>query len=108
MNLNEVGHFRHEHTRGINIKIKSRLNLCLQDLLSSFSQLYHSCCSTIDWLEQEVSTHRSHVIALRSELEDVCLLDNLASVPVRCFTSIVLDNTEDVQGNCDENKSGYI
>lgn len=79
-----------KRTHGTNIKIKIWLNLCLQDLLSSFSQLYHSCCSTIDWLEQEVSTHRSHVIALRGELEDVCLRDNLASVPVRCFTSILL------------------
>uniref|UniRef100_A0A7N8XD19 Coiled-coil domain containing 171 n=1 Tax=Mastacembelus armatus TaxID=205130 RepID=A0A7N8XD19_9TELE len=29
--------------------------------------------SRIDWLEQEVSAHRSHVTALRGELQDVCL-----------------------------------
>ncbi|CAK6979710.1 coiled-coil domain-containing protein 171-like [Scomber scombrus] len=53
-----------------------------QSLLSSFSQLYHSCSSRIGWLEQEVSAHRSHVTALRGELQDACLRDNLAFVPV--------------------------
>ncbi|XP_070849134.1 coiled-coil domain-containing protein 171 [Chaetodon trifascialis] len=53
-----------------------------QTLLSTFSQLYQTCSSRIDWLQQEVSAHRSHVTALRSELQDVCLRDNLAYVPV--------------------------
>ncbi|XP_026224994.1 coiled-coil domain-containing protein 171 [Anabas testudineus] len=53
-----------------------------QSLLSVVSQLFHTCGSRIDWLEQEVSAHRSHVTALRSELQDVCLRDNLAFVPV--------------------------
>ncbi|KAM7376891.1 hypothetical protein PAMA_013590 [Pampus argenteus] len=53
-----------------------------QALLSTFSQLYHTCSSRIIWLEQEVSAHRSHVTALRSELQDACLRDNLAYVPV--------------------------
>lgn len=52
-------------------------------LLSSVALLYHTCCSRIDWLEQEVSTYRGHVTALRGELQDVCLRDNLAYVPVR-------------------------
>uniref|UniRef100_A0A3Q3WCL5 Uncharacterized protein n=1 Tax=Mola mola TaxID=94237 RepID=A0A3Q3WCL5_MOLML len=50
-----------------------------QSLLSSIAQLYQTCSSRIDWLEQEVSAHRSHVTAL----QDVCLRDNLAYAPVR-------------------------
>uniref|UniRef100_A0A672ZBI9 Uncharacterized protein n=1 Tax=Sphaeramia orbicularis TaxID=375764 RepID=A0A672ZBI9_9TELE len=46
-------------------------------LLSSFSQLSQTFISRVDWLEQEVSAHRSHVTALRSELQDACLRDNL-------------------------------
>uniref|UniRef100_A0A3Q3LK77 Coiled-coil domain containing 171 n=2 Tax=Mastacembelus armatus TaxID=205130 RepID=A0A3Q3LK77_9TELE len=53
-----------------------------QTLLSVVSQLFHTCSSRIDWLEQEVSAHRSHVTALRGELQDVCLRDNLDVVPV--------------------------
>ncbi|XP_041821691.1 LOW QUALITY PROTEIN: coiled-coil domain-containing protein 171-like, partial [Chelmon rostratus] len=56
-----------------------------QTLFSTFSQLYQTCSSRIDWLQQEVSAHRSHVAALRSELQDVCLRDNLAYVPVADF-----------------------
>ncbi|XP_051250965.1 coiled-coil domain-containing protein 171 isoform X2 [Dicentrarchus labrax] len=56
-----------------------------QALLSAVSQLYQTCSSRIDWLEQEVSAHRSHVTALRSELQDVCLRDNLLYVPVAEF-----------------------
>uniref|UniRef100_A0A3Q0RKR6 Coiled-coil domain containing 171 n=1 Tax=Amphilophus citrinellus TaxID=61819 RepID=A0A3Q0RKR6_AMPCI len=52
-----------------------------QSFLSIVSQLCHTCSSRIDWLEQEVSAHRSHVTALRSELQDACLRDNLAFVP---------------------------
>ncbi|KAL7375433.1 hypothetical protein ABVT39_017153 [Epinephelus coioides] len=59
-----------------------------QSLLSTFSQLCHTCSSRIDWLEQEVSAHRSHVTALRSELQDACLRDNQALAPsVRCTVS---------------------
>ncbi|XP_078020537.1 uncharacterized protein ccdc171 [Epinephelus lanceolatus] len=53
-----------------------------QSLLSTFSQLCHTCSSRIDWLEQEVSAHRSHVTALRSELQDACLRDNQDLAPV--------------------------
>ncbi|XP_030609939.1 coiled-coil domain-containing protein 171 isoform X2 [Archocentrus centrarchus] len=56
-----------------------------QSFLSIVSQLCHTCSSRIDWLEQEVSAHRSHVTALRSELQDACLRDNLAFVPVSEF-----------------------
>ncbi|XP_076580925.1 coiled-coil domain-containing protein 171 isoform X2 [Chaetodon auriga] len=56
-----------------------------QTLLSTFSQLYQTCSSRIDWLQQEVSAHHSHVAALRSELQDVCLRDNLAYVPAAQF-----------------------
>lgn len=59
------------------------VSLPVQSFLSAVSQLCHTCSSRIDWLEQEVSAHRSHVTALRSELQDACLRDNLAFVPVR-------------------------
>ncbi|KAF3837555.1 hypothetical protein F7725_005019 [Dissostichus mawsoni] len=55
----------------------------ISTLLSSASQLFLACCSRIGWLEQEVSAHISHVTALRGELQDVCLRDNLAFVPRR-------------------------
>ncbi|KAK2863391.1 hypothetical protein Q5P01_002924 [Channa striata] len=55
-----------------------------QNLLSTVSQLFNTCSSKIDWLEQEVSAQHSHVTALRSELQDACLRDNLAFVPVEC------------------------
>lgn len=58
-------------------------SVSLQSLLTAVAQLHHTCSSRIDWLEQEVSAHRSHVTALRSELQDACLRDNLAFVPVR-------------------------
>ncbi|MEQ2176668.1 hypothetical protein GOODEAATRI_030352, partial [Goodea atripinnis] len=47
-------------------------------------QLHHACSSRIDWLEQEVSAHRSHVTALRSELQDACLRESLAYISVGC------------------------
>lgn len=53
-----------------------------QSLLSSVSQLCHSFGAKVDWLEQEVSTLRSHVMALRSELQDVCEGDSGAFVLV--------------------------
>ncbi|XP_075941168.1 coiled-coil domain-containing protein 171 [Anarhichas minor] len=56
-----------------------------QSLLSSVSQLCLTCSSRIDWLEQEVSAYRGHVTALRGELQDACLRDNLAYVPVAEF-----------------------
>ncbi|XP_072232835.1 coiled-coil domain-containing protein 171-like [Leuresthes tenuis] len=56
-----------------------------QSFLAVVSQLCHACSSRIDWLQEEVSAHRSHVTALRSELQDVCLRDNLAFVPVEEF-----------------------
>nr|XP_015796112.2 coiled-coil domain-containing protein 171 isoform X1 [Nothobranchius furzeri]XP_015796113.2 coiled-coil domain-containing protein 171 isoform X1 [Nothobranchius furzeri]XP_015796114.2 coiled-coil domain-containing protein 171 isoform X1 [Nothobranchius furzeri] len=56
-----------------------------QTFLSVVSQLCHACISRIGWLEQEVSAHRSHVTALRSELQDACLRDNQAFVPVEEF-----------------------
>lgn len=63
-------------------------SVSLQSLLSAVAQLHHTCSSRIDWLEQEVSAHRCHVTALRSELQDACLRDNLAYVPVRrCITN---------------------
>uniref|UniRef100_A0A8C6LKC4 Uncharacterized protein n=1 Tax=Nothobranchius furzeri TaxID=105023 RepID=A0A8C6LKC4_NOTFU len=72
-----------------------------QTFLSVVSQLCHACISRIGWLEQEVSAHRSHVTALRSELQDACLRDNQAFVPVglseqifneiRCFYWSVTD-----------------
>ncbi|XP_054863442.1 coiled-coil domain-containing protein 171-like isoform X1 [Amphiprion ocellaris] len=60
-----------------------------QSLLSSISQLCHTCSSRIGWLEQEVSAHRSHVTALLSELQDVCLRDNQAFVPVTEFPETI-------------------
>ncbi|TDG99369.1 hypothetical protein EPR50_G00193600 [Perca flavescens] len=60
-----------------------------QSFLSSVSQLFHTCSSRIDWLEQEVSAHRSHVTALRGELQDACLRDNQAYVPVADFPQTI-------------------
>ncbi|XP_037533344.1 coiled-coil domain-containing protein 171-like [Nematolebias whitei] len=56
-----------------------------QSFLSVVSQLCHACSSRIHQLEQEVSAHRGHVTALRGELQDVCLRDNLAFIPVEEF-----------------------
>ncbi|XP_016535151.1 coiled-coil domain-containing protein 171 isoform X2 [Poecilia formosa] len=53
-----------------------------QSFLSVVSQLHQACCSRMDWLEQEVSAHHSHVTALRGELQDACLRENLAFIPV--------------------------
>uniref|UniRef100_A0A8C3A083 Uncharacterized protein n=2 Tax=Cyclopterus lumpus TaxID=8103 RepID=A0A8C3A083_CYCLU len=60
-----------------------------QSLLSSVSQLCHTCCSRIDWLEQEVSAYRSHVTALRGELQDACLRDNLTHVHLAEFPETI-------------------
>ncbi|XP_037832540.1 coiled-coil domain-containing protein 171 isoform X2 [Kryptolebias marmoratus] len=60
-----------------------------QSFLSVVSQLCHAYSSRIHRLQQEVSAHRSHVIALRSELQDACLRDNLAFVPVEEFPADV-------------------
>lgn len=65
-----------------NKKNKSPFFYLPQSLLSSLSQLCHSFGSRVDWLEQEVSTLRSHVMALHSELQDVCQGDSGAFVPV--------------------------
>ncbi|KAM4714017.1 coiled-coil domain-containing protein 171 isoform 2-T2 [Anableps anableps] len=53
-----------------------------QSFLCVVSQLYLACSSRIDWLEQEVSAHRRHVTALRGELQDACLRESLAFIPV--------------------------
>ncbi|RVE60871.1 hypothetical protein OJAV_G00185160 [Oryzias javanicus] len=53
-----------------------------QSFLSAVSQLCLTCSSRMEWLQQEVSAHRSHVTALRGELQDACLRDSLAFVPV--------------------------
>lgn len=74
----------------------SSSSVSLQSLLSAVAQLHHTCSSRIDWLEQEVSAHRSHVTALRSELQDACLRDNLAYVPVRRFIIIIISEGSDV------------
>ncbi|XP_054457563.1 coiled-coil domain-containing protein 171-like [Anoplopoma fimbria] len=66
-----------------------------QSLLSSVSQLCLTCSSRIDWLEQEVSAYRGHVTALRGELQDACLRDNLAYVPAAEFAErIILADVE--------------
>uniref|UniRef100_A0A668S873 Uncharacterized protein n=1 Tax=Oreochromis aureus TaxID=47969 RepID=A0A668S873_OREAU len=62
------------------LSLSLHVSLSVQSFLSAISQLCHTCSSRIDWLEQEVSSHRSHVTALRSELQDACLRDNLAFV----------------------------
>lgn len=73
-----------------------------QSLLSSVSQLCDTCCSRIDWLEQEVSASRGHVTALRGELrgelQDACLRDNRAYVPLAAPPeTIPLADTEAAQ-----------
>uniref|UniRef100_A0A3Q3C249 Coiled-coil domain containing 171 n=2 Tax=Haplochromini TaxID=319058 RepID=A0A3Q3C249_HAPBU len=61
-------------------ELSDKFVYCEISFLSAVSQLCHTCSSRIDWLEQEVSAHRSHVTALRSELQDACLRDNLAFI----------------------------
>lgn len=53
-----------------------------QSLLATVSELCQAACSRIGALEQEVSAHRDHVSALRMELKDACLRENMAFVPV--------------------------
>ncbi|KAJ4918614.1 hypothetical protein JOQ06_027848 [Pogonophryne albipinna] len=74
-----------EHLSGAECIMGAPEVAACQTLLSSASQLFLACCSRIGWLEQEVSAHISHVTALRGELQDVCLRDNLAFVPVEGF-----------------------
>ncbi|XP_068164871.1 coiled-coil domain-containing protein 171 isoform X2 [Antennarius striatus] len=62
-----------------------------QSLLFTFSQLYQTCCSRFDWLEQEVSALRCHVTTLRKELQDVCLRDNLINVAEHPETFLSLE-----------------
>lgn len=71
------------------LKKKSSFLYLPQALLSSVSQLCHSFGSRVDWLEQEVSTLRSHVMALHSELQDDCQGDSGAFVPVSLISLAV-------------------
>ncbi|KAM3857465.1 coiled-coil domain-containing protein 171 [Diretmus argenteus] len=77
----------------------SELAVC-QRLLSTFSELYQATSSRIGWLEQEVSAHHSHVTALRGELQDACLRDNLAFVPISVPRSAALQaaSSKEVKG----------
>uniref|UniRef100_A0AAY5KHP3 Coiled-coil domain containing 171 n=1 Tax=Esox lucius TaxID=8010 RepID=A0AAY5KHP3_ESOLU len=54
-----------------------------QSLVGMFSEVYHAVCSRIGSLEREISAHQSHVSALRTELHDACLRENLCFIPVR-------------------------
>ncbi|XP_010778482.1 coiled-coil domain-containing protein 171 [Notothenia coriiceps] len=74
-----------EHLSGAGCIMGAPELAACQTLLSSASQLFLACCSRIGWLEQEVSAHISHVTALRGELQEVCLRDNLAFIPVEGF-----------------------
>ncbi|KAJ8008572.1 hypothetical protein DPEC_G00106280 [Dallia pectoralis] len=53
-----------------------------QSLVGMFSEVYHAACSRIGSLEREIATHQSHVSALRTELQDACLRENLCFIPV--------------------------
>uniref|UniRef100_A0AAY5KQ36 Coiled-coil domain containing 171 n=1 Tax=Esox lucius TaxID=8010 RepID=A0AAY5KQ36_ESOLU len=53
-----------------------------QSLVGMFSEVYHAVCSRIGSLEREISAHQSHVSALRTELHDACLRENLCFIPV--------------------------
>uniref|UniRef100_A0A8K9XEK8 Uncharacterized protein n=1 Tax=Oncorhynchus mykiss TaxID=8022 RepID=A0A8K9XEK8_ONCMY len=45
--------------------------------------LYHAAFSRIGSMEREISAHQSHVSALRKELHDACLREDLCFIPVR-------------------------
>ncbi|KAL0970570.1 hypothetical protein UPYG_G00243850 [Umbra pygmaea] len=53
-----------------------------QSLVGMFSEVYNAACSRIGSLEREISTHQSHVSALRTELQDACLRENVCFLPV--------------------------
>ncbi|KAM9827382.1 coiled-coil domain-containing protein 171 [Neosynchiropus ocellatus] len=48
--------------------------IACQSLLASVTQLYQTFSCRIDWLQEELSTHQSHVTALRSNLRETCIL----------------------------------
>uniref|UniRef100_A0AAZ3SRA7 Uncharacterized protein n=1 Tax=Oncorhynchus tshawytscha TaxID=74940 RepID=A0AAZ3SRA7_ONCTS len=54
-----------------------------QSLVGTFSELYHAAFSRIGSMEREISAHQSHVSALRKELHDACLREDLCFIPVR-------------------------
>ncbi|MBN3303822.1 CC171 protein, partial [Amia calva] len=47
-----------------------------QSFISSFVDLYQLACSKMAQLESEVSSHRSHITALKAELQSACLREN--------------------------------
>lgn len=52
-----------------------------QSLVGMFSELYHAAFSRIGSMEREISAHQSHVSALRKELQDACLREDLRFIP---------------------------
>ncbi|KAK6291614.1 hypothetical protein J4Q44_G00373980 [Coregonus suidteri] len=67
-----------------------------QSLVGTFSEVYHAACSRIGSMEREISAHQSHVSALRTELQDACLRENLCFIPVCDSQSSVTPHLDDV------------
>uniref|UniRef100_A0A3P8XPX5 Coiled-coil domain containing 171 n=1 Tax=Esox lucius TaxID=8010 RepID=A0A3P8XPX5_ESOLU len=64
-----------------------------QSLVGMFSEVYHAVCSRIGSLEREISAHQSHVSALRTELHDACLRENLCFIPASWVMSAFHSST---------------
>ncbi|XP_052332186.1 coiled-coil domain-containing protein 171-like [Oncorhynchus keta] len=67
-----------------------------QSLVGTFSELYHAAFSRIGSMEREISAHQSHVSALRNELHDACLREDLCFIPVCDSQSSMTPHPDDL------------
>ncbi|KAM9390795.1 coiled-coil domain-containing protein 171 isoform 1-T1 [Salvelinus alpinus] len=67
-----------------------------QTLVGTFSELYHAAFSRIGSMEREISAHQSHVSALRKELQDACLREDLCFIPVCDSQSSMTPHPDDL------------
>ncbi|XP_071022399.1 coiled-coil domain-containing protein 171 isoform X1 [Oncorhynchus clarkii lewisi] len=67
-----------------------------QSLVGTFSELYHAAFSRIGSMEREISAHQSHVSALRKELHDACLREDLCFIPVCDSQSSMAPHPDDL------------
>ncbi|XP_063151113.1 coiled-coil domain-containing protein 171 [Candoia aspera] len=50
--------------------------IAFQAMIISFIDVYHLACSRVSTLEREITSHRHHIAALKSELQTACLREN--------------------------------
>nr|XP_033776299.1 coiled-coil domain-containing protein 171 isoform X2 [Geotrypetes seraphini] len=50
--------------------------LACQNMIKSFMDVYQLTCSRIVTLEREITSHKKHIAALKSELQKACLREN--------------------------------